>query len=156
MGAAVTNLDGNDLPIPSQDEFYQHVTEALDALGGEEGWFEASDDDAGLEEIANWIRDNRGYVPRADWIRTLFFEAHQPKDDPHHNSHSSSTFTTGSSSSSSSGGGGGGGGGGVKQTVDNQQARLKVSLKQDSLERVPSCQHTVSQVELTNTVSDLI
>lgn len=39
---------------------------------------------------------------------------------------------------------------------DEQQVKLRVSLKQDSLKRVPSCQHTFSQMELTNTVSSAL
>jgi hypothetical protein len=35
---------------------------------------------------------------------------------------------------------------------DNDNVRLRVSIRKDSLSKVPSCQHTFSQVELLNLV----
>ena len=35
---------------------------------------------------------------------------------------------------------------------ENDDVRLRVSIRKDTLKRVPSCQHTFSQVELLNLV----
>ena len=35
---------------------------------------------------------------------------------------------------------------------DNDNVRLRVSIRKDTLSKVPSCQHTFSQIELLNLV----
>ena len=42
----------------------------------------------------------------------------------------------------------------AKDSSDNDNVRLKVSILKDSLTGVASCQHTFSQVELLNLVSE--
>jgi hypothetical protein len=41
----------------------------------------------------------------------------------------------------------------AKDIGENDDVRLKVSIRRDNLKRVSSCQHTFSQVELHNLVS---
>jgi hypothetical protein len=40
----------------------------------------------------------------------------------------------------------------AKDSNDNDNVRLRVSIRKDTLSKVPSCQHTFSQVELLNLV----
>jgi hypothetical protein len=40
----------------------------------------------------------------------------------------------------------------AKDSSDNDNVRLRVSIRKDTLSKVPSCQHTFSQVELLNLV----
>lgn len=39
-----------------------------------------------------------------------------------------------------------------KETYDNNEARLRVTVMTDAMVRVPSCQHKFSQIELLNLV----
>ena len=41
----------------------------------------------------------------------------------------------------------------AKDIGGNDDAHLKVSIRRDTLNEVPSCQHTFSQIELLNSVS---
>ena len=41
----------------------------------------------------------------------------------------------------------------AKDNYDNDDVRLRVSIRKDTLVGVPSCQHTFSQIELLNLVS---
>jgi hypothetical protein len=43
----------------------------------------------------------------------------------------------------------------AKDSSDNDNVRLRVSIRKDTLKGVPSCQHTFSQVELLNLVSQM-
>jgi hypothetical protein len=40
----------------------------------------------------------------------------------------------------------------AKDSNDNDNVRLRVSIRKDTMSKVPSCQHTFSQVELLNLV----
>jgi len=40
----------------------------------------------------------------------------------------------------------------VVESVENPNVQVRLSLRRDTLDRVPSCQHTFSQVEVTNLV----
>jgi hypothetical protein len=43
----------------------------------------------------------------------------------------------------------------AKDNYDNDDVRLRVSIRKDTMVGVPSCQHTFSQIELLNLVRSL-